>query len=111
MPVQEDYTVSADGVEGATRILGDAKIMATRIVFPALVNDGANDTKVTLDADRLEIERDGGALTWEVTSPPGLKLQIDGPRIPTHNGYVQAVHADLPTDGREAKWRIKLQGK
>jgi hypothetical protein len=109
LPVREDYLVTADGVEGTTQVSSNGSAIAARVVFPALVNDGANDTQVKLETNHLSIRRDGGELDWQIIEPAGLTLKFEGPRIPTHNGYVQAAVADLPANTWEVKWRLTLQ--
>jgi len=117
--VEEDYSISADGVEGATRILGEPPAKA-RFVFPALVNDGARDTDVVIDRQGVQItrkgaplyksgvENPGGKMTVELVAPAGLQLSRTGPQLVTHNGYVQAISADLPSGTKEIRWKLKL---
>jgi hypothetical protein len=42
-------------------------------------------------------------------SPAVARLSFEGPRVPTHNGYVQALAADLPAGTREVRWRLRLE--
>lgn len=121
--VEESYAISADGVEGSSTLASDG---STRLVFPALVNDGARDTRVDIDRSTLAIARlgapllapaaskettakPGGTLVWEVLSPAGLSLARVGPQIVTHNGYVQAVAAELPAGSASVRWRLTLE--
>jgi hypothetical protein len=108
-PVEEEYTVAASGVEVMTRLGGANAPAQARALFPALVSDGARDTKITLSGARATIRHAGAALTWEVVSPEGTKPALEGPRVPTHNGYVQALAADLPEGTREVRWRLRLE--
>lgn len=108
-PVEEDYIVTADGtVEVATRIGGDTPPAQSRLLFPALMSDGARELDLLLDGARAVISRPGGALEWEVLSPTGLNVRLDGPRIPSRNGWMQGVMAPLPPGTREARWRLRL---
>ncbi len=108
-PVEEDYIVTTDGtVEVATRLGGDTPPAQSRLVFPALMSDGARELGLLLDGSRAVISRPGGVLEWEVLSPAGLNVRLDGPRIPSRNGWMQAVMAPLPPGTREARWRLRL---
>jgi len=105
--VEEEYTVSSVGIEVVTRLVGTG-IEQARLVFPALVSDGARDTRISIEGARVEIERQGGKLTWQAVAPEGLRAVLDGPRVATRNGFVQALVADLPAATREARWRLSL---
>jgi hypothetical protein len=110
--VEEDYTVSGDGaVEIRARLGGDAphpEGTRARLMFPALVSDGEADTHITLAGARATIRHAGAILAWEIVSPEGAALALEGPRIPTRNGFVRALAADLPPGTREARWRVSL---
>jgi hypothetical protein len=105
--VHEDYRVSRDGVQVGTWIEGEAPAHA-RVILPILVSDGARDTNVHLEAGRVVVRREGGTLTWEVLSPAGLNFTLDGPRVPMHNGWIQAATAELPAGAREVRWVMRL---
>jgi hypothetical protein len=124
--VEEHYVISKSGLEGTQRITGSAP-SATRVVFPALVHDGARPTDVQIDGATVRIKRagaltrdltsenkdwltkPGGSMSWTLQSPPGVELSLNGPQIVTHNGYVQAVRGELPTGTREIKWKLTLE--
>jgi hypothetical protein len=107
-PIEEKYTLSADGVTVTTRLLDNLNI-PTRLVFPALVSDGAVDTEITLDRARAIIRRRGGTLVWQAQSPAGLIAKLEGPRVPTRNGYIQTLAVELPAGTREVSWHLDLQ--
>ena len=105
--VEERYVLSGDGVR-YTQVLGESQAAPHRAVFPVLVNDGARETQVeVLQGEALQITRGGGVLRLESLDKNPPKLQLDGPRIPTHNGYVRAAVA--PATGQEVNWRITLE--
>jgi hypothetical protein len=106
-PVEETYALSAAGVEGTAHIAGDTPPVACRVVFPALIFDGARPTDIAFDGNKLTITRKGGKLTWEIDAP--IQLQLTGPATVTHNGYVRAVAAELPAGVREVKWKLTLE--
>jgi hypothetical protein len=108
-PLDETYTVDATGVEVATRLIGDSAVAQTRLLFPALVSDGARDSRITINGSQATITRPGGTLIWQALAPAGLRPALEGPRIATRNGYVQALVVDLPAGTREARWRVNLQ--
>lgn len=107
--LEERYTVTETGVEVTVRLGSGTVPAATRILFPALVSDGAADTDLTLDGSHATIRHSGSTLTWEVLSPKGARLTAEGPRVPTHNGYLQALVSDLPAGTREVRWRLRLE--
>jgi hypothetical protein len=107
-PLEEQYTVSAKGVELVSRLTGKAPVRRTRLIFPALVNDGKADTQVSVDGSRLSIARKGGKLSCQVVSPEGVSLRLDPGRFPNHNGRVQPAIADLPKGAREVRMMISL---
>lgn len=107
-PVIEQYSLGANGVSVTQKLEGE-KPSATRFVFPALVNDGARDTQVTLEGSTLRISRLGGSFNCQLVVPPGVALTLHGNRLPTHNGFVQAVTAELPGAGVEATWNATLE--
>ncbi len=110
-PVQENYTIGALGVDITTQLTlraSDGPLGATRLAFPALVSDGARDTQITIDGSRVTIRRAGGILTWEARAPQGLTPRLEGPRIATRNGYVQALVADLPAGTTQARFHLDL---
>jgi len=106
--VEEQYAVSREGVEYAARLPGRDKLPGTRFVVPVLVNDGSRATNVTLDNDRLSITRVGGTLTCELLAPSNISFKLDGPRVPCHNGWMQAAVAELPAGTREVRAKISL---
>src|SRR5437588_2176001 len=89
--VEEQYTISAEGVEYLTRLPGRDAAERTRFCFPLLLSDGAHDTNVKIETNRMTIECAGGALQCQVISPLNVPLKIDGPRVPCHSGWMRAV--------------------
>lgn len=111
-PLEERYTVTEDGVEVTAQLGGEGVApQATRVQFPALVSDGAKDTNLSIKGNRATVRHSGSTLTWEVVSPKGAQLKLEGQRVPTHNGYVQALVADLPSGTREVTWRLRLESE
>jgi hypothetical protein len=107
--VDEAYTVAASGVDVRTVLGGDIPA-STRVVFPVLVSDGATDTRVAVYREHAEVRSAGTMLSWELLAPPaGSGLTFEGPRIPTHDGFLQALVADLPAGTREVRWRVRLR--
>lgn len=51
----------------------------------------------------------GGTLIWQAIAPTGLCPALEGPRVATRNGYVQALVAPLPPGTREARWHLDLK--
>lgn len=106
--VEEQYTVSANGVEVAVRFLDKSPPASARVLLPILVSDGAHDVPLTVTANQAKAHLAGGETTWEVLSPGHLTLALSGPRVPSHNGWMQALTADLPPGTHEVRWRISL---
>lgn len=107
-PIEEKYSVDAAGVDVTTR-LSDGAAVPMRLMFPALVSDGANETEIAINGSHVVINRRGGTLIWEALSPTGLAPRLEGPRVATRNGWMQALVADLPPGTREARWRVNLE--
>lgn len=109
--VAERYEITADGVQCTQRFADDAGPVETaRFAFPLLVNDGARDTRVSLDPPgRLNVGGSGGELTLQILPPPELKFTLDGPRIPTHNGHVQAAVGTLDDPVTGIGWIVTLR--
>lgn len=103
--VKETYTISSAGVACAQHVDGDPPM---RFAFPALVDDGAHETKITLEPGQLRIVRAGGALTLRLISPARLNFKLTGPRLATHNGHVQAAVAELPRSATSVEWMLEL---
>jgi hypothetical protein len=108
LPIEETYTISAQGVDITTRLASNAKPDVTRFAFPAMINDGARMTDITTVSGKLTIHRVGGTLNCEVLSPSNVNFHASGPALVTHNGYVQAMIADLPAGTTEVEYRITL---
>jgi hypothetical protein len=106
-PVTETYALSSDGLLMTVRAEGLGSV-PQRVQFPVLVSDGADDSKVEISGNRLSVATSGGSLEYEVTSPADVKLTLDGPRLATHNGYVQAAVGPLPEGADGATWHIRL---
>lgn len=109
--LSEAYTISASGVEVTTRLETKTPLAATRVLFPILVSDGATDLKVNLDGPQAQTHYAGATLTWEVVTPTQVHLGLEGPRVVTHNGYMQAAVAALPAGTQELHWRLHLENE
>lgn len=107
-PLEEHYTVSSDGVEVVSRFWDKSPPASSRVVLPVLVSDGAHDVPLTLAGNRVTARLAGGETAWEVLAPGRLTLALSGPRVPSHNGWTQALGTDLPPGTREVRWRIDL---
>ncbi len=106
-PVTELYSLTSEGVVVTSSVDAPAGT-EKRVQFPLLVSDGASDTNVQLAGNRFDVAVTGGSLRYELTSAPDAQFSLTGPRVPTHNGFVQAAVAPLPPDATEAVWRITL---
>lgn len=107
-PVEETFILTADGVEATSAVQGE-KPAATRALFPVMVNDGARDVAHAVSGNKITVRRPGGALTLEIIDPPGVKLELFGPHVATHNGYVRAAAGQLPGAATSFRWRLALQ--
>ena len=106
--VAEEYRITPDAVDGAWQI--DAPdVSKTRVLFPALVNDGAHDLEVDTQRGMLEAHRHGCVLRWDVTSPEGVLLRKEGATVPSHNGYVRAIVGEVLRLRAPLTWRLTLQ--
>ncbi len=112
--IVDNYVISGAGVECDDQIVGGPPIAATRVGFPALVSDGAEDTGVTTDVSEAKIVDHGSVLDWRIITSngknPAAELKLVGPRLVTHSGYVRDLVADLPAGETQdnAHWRITL---
>lgn len=106
-PVTETYALSAEGLTMTVKAEG-LQTVGQRVQFPVLINDGAEDTKTEMSGNHLSVVTIGGKLDYEVTSPADVQLNLDGPRLATHNGYVRAAVAPLPAGSDGATWHIRL---
>jgi hypothetical protein len=106
--VQEHYVVNPDAVDG-TWNLGVPDLTQTRVIFPALVNDGANDLAVATKRGLLEVHRGGCVMYWEVTKPDNVLLRQEGPRVPSHNGYMRAVIGEISRTRAPVSWHLTLE--
>jgi hypothetical protein len=107
-PVEESFVLTKDGVEGVSAAAGD-KPAVTRALFPAFIHDGEKESPATIAGNKVTTQRGSATLTWEVTDPPNVKLELTGPQIATHNGYVRAVVGELPNVAPQLKWKLTLQ--
>lgn len=104
------YTITSDGVMCEEALNPPARNQ--RLLFPALVNDGAHDLHATISGDTASIDDDGSVLMWKVLSPPsGVTMKLEGPRVICHNGYMQSVIATWPATGKSdpLRWQIHLE--
>ena len=101
------YTISAAGVECRQQVA--MAPVPQRFAFPAMVWDGATDIVPEIDGNKMTVRRPGGELTLTIASPAGLKpLELAGPKLATHVGYVQAAATELPAAGAVVDWTITL---
>jgi hypothetical protein len=108
--VEEQYVVTPGAVDGAWRV--DAPdITQLRVLFPALVNDGAHDLGVNTQQGVLEEHRDGGVLRFEIVNPPNVLLRREGPAVPCHNGLMRAVVGEVSRLKSALVWRITLENE
>ncbi|HVT91102.1 MAG TPA: hypothetical protein VHD56_19775 [Tepidisphaeraceae bacterium] len=103
--VLEQWTIDSDGAECVTRCLANS--IAVRFTLPALVSDGATDTNLKIDGSTLAIAREGGKLSVEILNPKPSEFALEGPRVPTHNGWVQKAVSDLK-QAKEVQYRLRL---
>ena len=106
--VTEEYTVTRGGIDVLVSRLDGPAPAATRLLFPALVSDGVADTTVTTNGARADIVYAGNNMTLAVSQPAAVELALEGPRVPTHNGFVRALAADLPAGATEVHWTLRL---
>ena len=107
-PVKESFVLTKDAVQGTSAVQGDKPAM-TRALFPAFVHDGEKESPVTVAGSKVTMQRGGATLTWEVTDPAAVQLELIGPQVVTHNGYVRAVVGELPNAAPQLKWKLVLQ--
>ena len=107
-PMEESFVLTKDGVAGASAIRGE-KPATTRALFPAFIHDGEKESPVNITGNKVTTQRGGATMTWEVVDPAGVKLELYGPQIVTHNGYVRAAVGELPNGATQLKWKLTLQ--
>jgi hypothetical protein len=100
--VAQRYDVSPQGVECTEHVAGEA----CRFALPVLIDDGARRTEIKLTENYIAVTRAGGRLTVRGVNPV-MNLSLEGPHIPTHNGYVQAVVSG--EIGDTATWQATLE--
>jgi hypothetical protein len=105
--VTERFTLAADGVRCESTVSGGSTPAEWRVHFPVLVSDGAEDLSVSLTANSITTTERGSATSIEM---PAADLtdpfSLTGPRVVSHNGYVQEATAGLRTGS--ATWHISL---
>ncbi|HZZ42866.1 MAG TPA: hypothetical protein VFE58_08000 [Tepidisphaeraceae bacterium] len=106
-PVTEDYSISKDAVEVSSEVGGE--VAGARVALPVMVSDGVHATKVEIDGAKVRVERVGGAATFEVIEPAGVRLELIEPKMATHNGYVQAAVGDLPAGTLKVRWKVTVE--
>ena len=94
--VLERYVLSANGVECKTTVTGGNTAMEYRAEFPVLISDGASDLPVKKSAQAITVD-DHGSRTSFALQPSNVSgdLQLIGPRLVNHNGYLQRAVAPL----------------
>jgi hypothetical protein len=108
--VEQRYRIDQDGVE-CTETFSPAAAGAPgamRFIFPAMVSDGRADVEVQPSPGHLQVTRAGGRLALELLSAKESQFNLEGDRIPTHNGWVRAAVAELPSGMNSVRWRAKL---
>jgi hypothetical protein len=106
--VAEAYTINASGVTCVSSITGGPTPAATRVLVPALVLDGVENTSVKVDGKQATVTHRGSVLRLQVDSPAG-DVKLDGPTVPAHNGMMRALVADLPDAATRVTWRMTLE--
>lgn len=106
-PVEETYMINTQGLDVTTRLMEPAGDL--RLVIPALVSDGRKGCGVSVEGAILSIRSGDALLRVEVSKPKEVTLARSGPRVPTRNGFMQAVVADLPPGVHEVTWRLVLE--
>ena len=104
----EDYSISRDGVEVTSRLVGGPAPDNPGILFPLLVSDSANETPVAVNGLRAEIRLPESITSWEVMEPAGVRLRLCGPRVPCHNGWMKAAWSPLPAGASAVRWRVRV---
>jgi hypothetical protein len=108
----DQYSISPDGVWCQQQITDGLPVSGVRFCFPVLVNDGAADTRISMQPDGATIDERGSILQWKILSPQikATDIKLDGPRIPCHNGYMQPMIAALPTGAGtpSVTWQVDL---
>jgi hypothetical protein len=111
----DQYSISPDGVRCQEQITGGLPVSGVRFCFPALVNDGAADTRISMQPDGATIDDFGSVLQWRILSPQikAADTKLDEPRIPCHNGYMQPLIAALPAGAEtpSVTWQVDLAAR
>lgn len=94
----DEIAVDAGGVTVATA-------PAARIWFPLLLNDGRDETAVTMTNGVLKLMLAGRGVRVEIEEPAGARWVRTGERQRHHNGLVEPVYAETP--GGRAVYRIR----
>jgi hypothetical protein len=105
--IEQQWKIDSEGIDCSELVSPAARAVETRFIFPAMVSDGAKETKLSLDGSKFAIDRTGGSLAVQIVSTP-TKFALEGDSIPTHNGFVRAAVAELPDAARIVRWRAKL---
>jgi hypothetical protein len=104
--VREKYVLTPGAVEQTSTVDGESG--AFRAHLPVLVSDGAADTAVELGDASVTVSQRGSVTSVQFDPAdviPGVKLE--GPRVVTHNGYVQ--EAVVGARSRSVTARITLR--
>jgi hypothetical protein len=104
----EEYSISGEGVEVTSRLVGDRAPAEPGILFPLLVSDGAADTQVSVNAAWAEVRLSESVTCWEVLEPAGVCLRLCGPRVPCHNGWMTVAWSPLPAGASSVRWRVRV---
>jgi hypothetical protein len=107
-PVEESFVVTKEGVEATSSVAGD-KPAATRVLLPAFVNTGEKDVEATVAGNKLTTRRGNAEMTWTITEPASVNLEMIGPQVAIPNGYIRAVVGELPSAAPQVKWKVTLQ--
>jgi hypothetical protein len=105
----QSYVLGSKGVECQEDLLSPLKNV--RVLFPALVSDGAADTRIAIGENTASIDNHGSILTWKILSAPQtIHLKLAGPRIVCHNGYMEPLVATFSpgADPASVRWWITL---
>jgi len=107
-PIQEDYSISRDGVDVTATVVDGIVTTPMRAVLPVLVSDGAADTGASVDHSSVALPLDGGSTRWQINAPEDVALSLIEPRVPSHNGWVSAAIANLPLGTQAVQWGVRI---
>jgi len=76
-----------------------------RIYYPALITNGAFNTKIDLTGNQVTlIGEDGRGINFRVVEPAGAEIKRSGQTMPNRNGVLEALTTDV--EGNKAVYQI-----